>query len=276
MEVEGLEIPLAGVRFYRQEEAVPEALREYAPGQISLTSCQAARQAASGDVVLLTRENIGCIAAAVSLGLVDENQETPLEGSRVYTDLMKAQSGMGEQFHAPTPKDFTDGTVYACRESHRADFCLFGAEDSGRYRSREIARQAIRDMAAIQPPVMQAVFFFSLEFDELDLRPDVVVLRVRPVELARIVQAYSYNSGRRVTASMGPLRAVNSDLIVRPYLTGEINVSPFCLGSRLIAEYEADRMGMGIPFALFEEIVAGMEDSRTGFPFPLYRGARGL
>jgi hypothetical protein len=32
-------------------------------------------------------------------------------------------------------------------------------------------------------------------------------------------------------------------------------------------------MGIGMPFKIFEVIVQGMEDSKTGFPFPLYPGA---
>jgi uncharacterized protein (DUF169 family) len=72
---------------------------------------------------------------------------------------------------------------------------------------------------------------------------------------------------------MGGLRVVNSDLIVRPYLTQEMNVSTFCLGARLIAEFEADRMGIGMPYGMFADVVQGMEDSAGGFPFAAYPGA---
>ena len=72
---------------------------------------------------------------------------------------------------------------------------------------------------------------------------------------------------------MGGLRVVNSDLIVRPYLEQKINVSTYCLGARLIAQFEADRLGIGLPYAMFEQTVQGMEDSQTGFPFQLYPGA---
>jgi len=42
--------------------------------------------------VLPTRESIGCVAAAITLGLVDKNQGTPLRESLVYTDIMKGQA----------------------------------------------------------------------------------------------------------------------------------------------------------------------------------------
>ena len=273
MGVPGLQIPLTAVKFFRGEEHVPKAVMAHRPQGVTLTSCQAARQAGLGDAVCLTRDTIGCVAAAITFGLAGKEEAQPLEGSRVYTDIMKEHYVRQEPFQAPSPKDFTDGSVYACKAAGKEAFALFGKEDAGRYKDVETARYAVSQMDAIQPPDTRAVFFFSHDFVEMPLVPDVVVLSVRPVELTRIVQAYQYNSGKRVTASIGGLRVVNSDLIVRPYLRQEINVSTYCLGARLIAEYEGDRMGIGMPYRIFLETAKGMEDSRTGFPFHLYPGA---
>ena len=271
MGVENYEIPMTAVKFFKKEDEIPEPVQMNKPS-ISLTSCQATKQASLGDAALLTYDNIGCVAAAITFGLVDQNRTEPLGESRVYTDIMRDQSGLGGDFKPPSPKDFTTGTVYACKAADRMDFALFGKDDVGRFKDEETAKKAIADMIAIQPPTMKGVFFYSIDFDDLDLIPDVVVLNVRSAELSRLIQAYQFNTGKRVTASMGGLRVVNSDLIVRPYLTQEINIAPYCLGARLIAEFEADRLGMGMPFHLFEETVKGMEDSKTGFPFHLYPG----
>ncbi len=271
MGVEGLKIPMTAVKFYKKEDDIHGPVKENQP-EISLTSCQATKQASLGDAALLTYDNIGCVAAAITFGLVDKHQAVPIGESRVYTDIMRNQSGLGDDFKPPSPKEFTEGTVYACNSAGRMDFALFGDEDSGRFKDEETARKAMKDMMAIQPPVMKGVFFYSGDFDEIDLIPDVVVFNVSSAELTRIIQAYQYNTGKRVTASMGGLRVVNSDLIVRPYLSGKINVSPYCLGARLIAEFEADRLGIGMPYSIFEEVVKGMEDSKTGFPFHLYPG----
>ena len=273
MGVRGLEIPMTAVKFFKQDDDLPQVVTDNCPTDISLTSCQAMKQASLGDAVSLTKENVGCVAAAISLGLVDQNQDTPLGESKVYTDIMRDQSHMGERFIPPSPRDFTDGTVYACSQSGRKDFCLFGEEDSGRFPTVEIAQKAISEMTAIQPAVMKAVFLYSRDTEGVDFPPDVVAMNVRPVELTRIVSAYQFKTGERVTASMGAVRVVNSDLIVRPYLTRKINVSTFCVGARLIARYEADRLGIGMPYKDFEIIVDGMEDSKTGHPFHLFPGA---
>ncbi len=272
--VENLSVPTACVKFYKQGDEIPAGVRECEPKGLTLTSCQSTRQAGFGDSVLLTPQSIGCVAAAITFGLVDRNQDQPMGESLVYTDIMKGQAADKEHFQPPTPKDFSDGIVYACAAAGRPDFALFGAGDTGRYDSTETAKAAMSDMIAIQPATTQAVFLFALDFDDEDVEPDVVVLSVRPVELARIIQAYQFHSGKRVTASMGGLRVVNSDLIVRPYLTQEMNVSTYCLGARLIAEFEADRMGIGMPYQIFGDIVRGMEDSKGGFPFALYPGAK--
>lgn len=268
-----LEIPTAGVKFYKKGESIPAEVAAFETQEVTLTSCQANRQASLGDAVLLTRSNIGCIAAAITLGLVDQHQKTPLEGKRVYTEIMHDQAAK-KDFESPSPEDFTNGTVYAAKAAGRPEFCLFGEKDSGRFKSPEIARKAIAQMTALQPAEIQGVFFYSLEFDEIDVIPDVVTMNVRPVELTRIAQAYMFLTGERVEGSMGPVRVVNSDLIVRPYLSGKMNYSSYCVGARLIAQYEADRLGLGIPWQAFETTVQGMVESQFGYPFPQYPGAR--
>ncbi|MBU4317194.1 MAG: DUF169 domain-containing protein [Proteobacteria bacterium] len=273
MDVPDLVIPVAGVKLFHAGEEIPDDIRIYAPDGITVTSCQAIRSATMEDAVYLTKENIGCVAAAISLGLVDEHQPDPLEGEREYTEIMRKSSGKEEEFVPPAPADFTEGMVYACKDSGHKEFSLFGEEDSGRYATLEIARKAISHMRSIQPPDVLGVFYFSPDFDEVDITPDIVVLSLRPVELCRVVQGYQYLTGERVKADIGGVRAGCADLIVEPYMTGEINCSPYCLGARLIAKFEADRMGMGMPFSVFETMVKGMEASMTGFPFPNYPGA---
>jgi uncharacterized protein (DUF169 family) len=271
--VDDLAIPTACVKIYKQGDEIPAGVADYEPVGLTLTSCQSTRQATFGDSVLLTPKSIGCVAAAITFGLVDRNQDNPMGESLVYTDIMKSQASDDVEFVPPTPKDFSDGTVYACSAAGRPEFALFGDSDTGRYDSTQTAKRAMDDMMAIQPPTTQAVFLYALDFEDSDVEPDVVILSVRPVELTRLIQAYQFHTGKRVTASMGGLRVVNSDLIVRPYLTQEMNVSTYCLGARLIAEFEADRMGVGMPYAIFKEIVQGLEDSQGGFPFAAYPGA---
>ena len=274
MGVEGLEIPAAYVKLYRHADTEPEILTQFYPTEETVTSCQAVRHACQGHPVLLSLDNIGCIAAAISLGLVDQHSDTSLERPpRLYTDLMKQQSGLNDEFSPPSPKEFTSGRVYACRHAQKPEYCLFGPEDSGRFKDVDTAREAVEQMAVIQPPVMKNVFFFSNDFKNAEIEPDVVILDVRPVELTKIIQGYQFITGKRIHASIGALRGVPSDLIALPYMTQEINVSTYCLGARILAGFGGDRLGIGIPFRQFDLLVTGMEQSKTGYPFHRYPGA---
>ena len=123
MNVPGLEIPTACIKFYKQGDEIPQAVLDCEPQGLTLTSCQSTRQAGFGDNVLLTSDTIGCVAAAISFGLVDQQQSQPLGESLVYTEIMREQSGLGDKFAPPSPKDFTDGTVYACAAAQRPDHC---------------------------------------------------------------------------------------------------------------------------------------------------------
>ncbi|MBU1054135.1 MAG: DUF169 domain-containing protein [Proteobacteria bacterium] len=272
-DVPNLDIPVSGIRIYKKDETVPEEVKKYQPDGIAITSCHSIRTTMMGDAVYLTEHSIGCIAAAISLGIVDKNKTSPLKGQREYTEIMRKSSGKGDSFIPPSPLEFADGTVYAFQDSKKEDYALFGKKDSGRYISKDVARKALSEMLSLQPPLTQGVFYFSPDFEDVEILPDIVILSLRPVELCRIIQGYQYITGNRVTANVGGLRAGCSDLIVRPYLLKEINFSPYCLGARLIARFEGDRLGMGFPFSFLETIVKGTEESKTGFPFPEYPGA---
>jgi len=272
--VEGIEIPATYIKFYKHGRSIPEQVSAFFTDEESIMCCQAVRYAPLEQPVLLTVDNIGCVASAISLGLVDQEKDTPLKGPRTYTNLMEAQTGSERKFGPPSPKDFTTGIVYACRSAGRKEFCFFGTEDSGRFRDVATARAAVSEMMAIQPPVMKGVFFYSNSFEESDLTPDIILLSVRPVELTKIIQGYQYITGEPVNAVINSLRVVDSDLIARPYLTQEINVSSYCLGARMVARFQGDRLGIGIPFNKFELLVKGMEESKSGYPFHKYPGAR--
>jgi uncharacterized protein (DUF169 family) len=273
-DVDGMAIPAVSVTLFRRGDAISRGVEDQSPDHETLTVCQAVRHAALGQPVYLTRDTIGCVAAAISLGLVEPDDALPMASPLpAYVQLMKAQANPEAAFAPPSPADFSSGTVYACRAAGRPEFGLFGPEDSGRFAGEAIARQAVEDMDRIVPADTRGVFFFGQDFRDADIRPDVILLDVRPVELTRILQGYQFMSGKAVQAWMNPLRAVDADLIARPLRTGAINISPYCLGARTLARFSGDRMGMGIPYPLFEEVVRGLEASRTGYPFHRYAGA---
>ena len=248
-----------GVKLIPKGKDIPQGTKP--PGEYQgIPWCEAVKIAATKDeAVVINRDNIGCPAAAIALGLVDEYEKEPLGGRRKYTDMMKETA---------SPADFTKGFVYACKESNNMQFALFGKEDTGRYETLGVALKAVAGMTAIQPAIMDAAVAYPA--DKLDMAPDVVILAVKPKQALLAIQGYNFLTGSRFEMSTIGIRAVCADLTALPFLEQRLNGSFFCLGARALGRWEGDLLGLGMPFLIFQTMVTGMEKSAHGFPYKAY------
>jgi uncharacterized protein (DUF169 family) len=252
------DVAAVGVKFVRRGETPP---REAAPLDMAYTWCYAVKQASRGEVPLVTRENIGCVMAAIALGLVDEDDPEPLPGWRQYSQNMGA---------APAPRDYKEGRVFGCAAAGHREFALYGADDPGRFATVGAARRAFEGMAKIQPACMDAVVAFPPRPELSSLVPDVVILALTPRETVRTVQGLTFATGERLESSTLGVGGFSVDLTAYPYVTGKPNASFFCVGARVVARWEGGLNGLGLPWPAFLAAVEGMEASRAGYPFHRY------
>jgi uncharacterized protein (DUF169 family) len=161
-----------GVKLILKGHEIPEGTKPPEEYQ-GVPWCEAVRIAAmDGEVVVINKGNVGCPAAAIALGLVDQYQEEPLSGTRKYTDMMET---------AASPADFTNGIVYGCKASDNMQFALFGEGDTGRYETLGAALNAVAGMTSIQPDIMDAAVAYPA--GKLDITPDVVILGLLPKQV---------------------------------------------------------------------------------------------
>jgi len=251
------EVRPVGVKLIAKGKGVPEGAKAAEHG---MPWCEAVRTAATnGEAVVITKENVGCPAAAIALGLVDQYQNAPLKGKRKYTDLMEEQA---------SPADFTNGLVYACKDSGNMQFALFGSDDTGRYETLGAALRAVSEMTAIQPANMDAAVAYPA--DKLATTPDVVILAVTPKQALLVIQGYNFRAGNRFEMSTIGIRGVCADLTALPFLEQKLNGSFFCLGARAVGGWDGNLLGLGMPFSIFQTMVMGMEKSSPGFPYKAY------
>ncbi|XOF34161.1 MAG: DUF169 domain-containing protein [Candidatus Electrothrix sp. YB6] len=251
-------IKAVGVKFFPKGSDIPKEKDSNAE-DISTPWCGAVKLASDGDFIVITKKNIGCPAAAIALGLVDPDDPEPLEGSRKYTSLMK---------DAASPKDFTDGYVYACRASGHMEFALFGQEDCGRYKTLGASLKAVSGMTGIGKEAMDAVAAFPSSCT--DYEPDVVVMGVTPKQAMRMVQGYAFMNGERVEFNTIGIRGVCADVTAYPFLEQKMNASFFCLGARALGGWEEDRLALGMPYHDFKIMAEGIDESQNGFPYKLF------
>lgn len=256
------DVAAVGVKFVPRGCAAPA---QAAPLDMAYTWCYAVKQAARGEVPLVTRENIGCVMAAIALGLVDEDDPSPLPGYRQYSQAMGS---------APAPLDYKEGRVFGCAAAGRLDLALYGPEDPGRFATLEAARRAFAEMPKIQPACMDAVVAFPPDPALAMPDPDVVILALTPRETVRTIQAMAFATGARFELTTLGVGGFSVDLTAAPYLSGKPNGSFLCVGARAVARWEGDLNALGLPWAHFQAMVAGMEASAKGYPFPRYPGPR--
>lgn len=95
--------------------------------------------------------------------------------------------------------------------------------------------------------------------------PDVVVVVSEPYNIMRIVQGHGYFNGYTDNLKTVGLQAVCHDLTTYPYNTKDINITFLCPGTRLVADWQVNEIGIGIPFEKWNEIVEGVKETTNPF-----------
>lgn len=95
--------------------------------------------------------------------------------------------------------------------------------------------------------------------------PDVVVVVSKPYNVMRLIQGHGYFNGYTNNLKTVGLQAVCHDLTTYPYNTKDINITLLCPGTRLVADWQVDEIGMGIPFEKWYEIVEGVKETTNPF-----------
>lgn len=95
--------------------------------------------------------------------------------------------------------------------------------------------------------------------------PDIVIVVSKSYNIMRMIQGHAYFNGYTNNLKTVGLQAVCQDLTSYPYNTKDINISLLCPGTRLVADWEMDEIGIGIPFDKWNEIVKGVIETTNPF-----------
>jgi uncharacterized protein (DUF169 family) len=95
--------------------------------------------------------------------------------------------------------------------------------------------------------------------------PDVVIVVGNTYNVMRIIQGHGYFNGYTNNLRTVGLQAVCQDLTTYVYNTQDINISLLCPGTRLVANWKPNEMGIGIPFKKWYEVVQGVIETTNPF-----------
>jgi len=95
--------------------------------------------------------------------------------------------------------------------------------------------------------------------------PDVVIVVSNTYNVMRMIQGHGYFNGYTNNLRTIGLQAVCQDLTTYVYNTQDINISLLCPGTRLVANWKPNEMGIGIPFNKWYEVVQGVIETTNPF-----------
>lgn len=95
--------------------------------------------------------------------------------------------------------------------------------------------------------------------------PDVVIVATSSYNVMRMIQGHGYFNGYTTNLRTVGLQAVCQDLTTYPYNTQDINITLLCPGTRLVADWEENEIGIGIPFVKWYEVVQGVVETTNPF-----------
>lgn len=104
-----------------------------------------------------------------------------------------------------------------------------------------------------------------MPLEDFDEEPDVVIVVGSSFPIMRLIQANGYKNGYTDNLKTVGLQAVCHDITTYPYETGDINITFLCPGTRLVADWEYNEIGMGIPFDKFYDIIEGLVQTTNPF-----------
>lgn len=95
--------------------------------------------------------------------------------------------------------------------------------------------------------------------------PDVVIVVGSSYNVMRMIQGHGYFNGYTNNLRTVGLQAVCQDLTTYTYNTQDINISLLCPGTRLVADWVPNEIGIGIPYSKWEDVVQGVVETTNPF-----------
>ena len=126
----------------------------------------------------------------------------------------------------------------------------------GKFESSAACKRTIDRVVHLNPGETYATMYAPLE--KAPFTPQVIVLVANPWSMLKLAQSTLFRMGGRITAEFSGIQSVCSDVCAQTYLTGKVNFSLGCDGSRRYSGIEDAELVMGIPAELLPEIVESL------------------
>ena len=153
---------------------------------------------------------------------------------------------------------------FGCLSAARAFGIVEAADDwisgqsyaqKGMYRNLGTAKKVVNHTTCVR---QKAYGIEVMPVEQFQQEPHVVILATTPYNMMRLVQGYTYMFGTYSNYKIIGNQALCSECTAYPFESNEINLSVMCSGTRYMAGWGKEEMGMGIPYHLFPQMIEGL------------------
>ena len=183
----------------------------------------------------------------------------PIEETVRHCQMVSKARLEGAIFYATTDKHVCMGSGWALglkeltRSLRTGEFYY----KLGKFESWAACMRTIRQVPHVPELETYATVYAPLEKTPFD--PHVVIIIAEPRTMLKLAQATLYHLGGRIESTMSGIQSVCADATALPYLTGKINYSLGCDGSRRFSGIEDNELVMGIPAEILPEFARALE-----------------
>jgi uncharacterized protein (DUF169 family) len=128
----------------------------------------------------------------------------------------------------------------------------------GTYKDMGICRKISKNMIYCQHDTYGLAVMPLEEFKE---DPDIVIMVTNPFNGMRIAQGYAYNHGHVDNIKFSGMQAICQECTSLPYEESRINFSMLCSGTRMLANWQEDELGVGMPYRIFLDVIEGLKNT---------------
>ncbi len=182
----------------------------------------------------------------------------PIEETVRHCQMISRARLNGEIFYATADKHVCMGGGWALGLKELTQSLRSGEfyYKLGKFESWAACMRTIRQVPHVPELETYATVYAPLEKTPFD--PHVVVIVAEPRTMLKIAQTALYQLGGRIESTMSGIQSVCADVTAQPYLTGRINYSLGCDGSRRFSGIENDELVMGIPGEILPEFARSL------------------
>ncbi len=128
----------------------------------------------------------------------------------------------------------------------------------GVYENLGVSRSIAKDMVYCAHKCYGVEIMPLEAYDEAN-KPDVVVIVTTPHNAMRLIQGYAYHRGQLKEIKMAGMCAVCQECTSYPFEKNMPNISMLCSGTRCVAQWAKDELGVGIPYHQLGQVISGLK-----------------